>query len=261
MSLLSIILINFEVLLALTLTLWALSLALRDVSIIDIFWGLGFVVVAWTSAALASWPSTRAMLLVAMVTIWGVRLSGYLAWRNIGEAEDRRYREMRSHWGDRFPLVSLFTVFWLQAVILWVVAFPLQIGVRTTSSLGLLDALGLAVWCIGLFFEAVGDAQLARFKAEPGNEGKVFDQGLWRYTRHPNYFGDFLVWWGFYFVAASDGAWWTIFSPMLMAVLLIKVSGVTLLERSLADRKPDYQTYVRRTSAFFPWPPKSPQDG
>ena len=256
MNLLTILSINLAVLFATTLTLWLLSLALRDVSIIDIFWGLGFVVVAWLSAALAGWPSNRCLLLVAITTIWGVRLSGYLAWRNIGEKEDRRYREMRSHWGDRFPLVSLFTVFWLQAAILWVVALPLQLGVRSTESLGWLDALGLAVWSVGLFFEAVGDVQLARFKADPENEGKVFDKGLWRYTRHPNYFGDFLIWWGFYLVAAAGGYWWTIFSPVLMGVLLMKVSGVVLLEKSISDRKPQYQSYVCRTNAFFPWFPK-----
>ena len=257
MSLLAILSVNLGILFALTLALWLASLLLRDASIIDIFWGLGFVVVAWNSAVLAAWPSARSMLLVAMTTLWGVRLAGYLAWRNIGEAEDRRYRAMREYWGDRFGVVSLFTVFWLQAIVLWIVSFPLQIGTTSTTALTALDAFGLALFCIGLLFEAVGDAQLARFKSDRQNAGKVFDRGLWSYTRHPNCFGDFLAWWGLFFVAAAGGAWWTIFSPRLMAVLLMKVSGVTRLEKSLADRKPEYQAYVQRTNAFFPWFPKS----
>jgi len=221
-----------------------------------IFWGLGFVIVAWTSAVLSGWTQWRAVLIVAMATAWGLRLAIYLAWRNIGEAEDRRYRAMRDHWGERFPIVSLFTVFWLQAIVLWVVAMPLQAGVRTTSDLGPLDATGLVLWCVGLFFEAIGDWQLLRFKADPANAGRVLDSGLWRYTRHPNYFGDFLIWWGFFLVAAAGGEWWTIVSPLLMSVLLMKVSGVTLLEKSLVDRKPEYQSYVNRTSAFFTWLPR-----
>ena len=256
MSLLTIISINLSVLLALTFTLWLISLRLRDTSIIDIFWGLGFVIVAWLSASLAGWPSPRGYLLVGMTTIWGVRLAGYLAWRNWGEEEDRRYRAMRDHWGDRFGLVSLFTVFWLQAIILWVVSLPLQLGVQTVAKLNLFDAIGCFVWIAGLFFEAVGDFQLARFKSNPQNDGQVCDRGLWRYTRHPNYFGDFLVWWGYFLVAAAGGLWWTIFSPIIMAVLLMRVSGVTLLESSLTNRKPEYQSYIRRTNAFFPWFPR-----
>ena len=257
MSLPTLSMVNLGVLMLVTFGLWLLSVRLRDASIIDIFWGTGFVIVAWTSAALSEWPAARAILVVGMTTVWGLRLGIYLAWRNIGEAEDRRYRAMRDQWGKRFPVVSLFTVFWLQAVVLWLVSLPLQASAYGTDGLGLLDAVGVAVWSVGLFFESVGDLQLARFKAEPRNEGKVLDHGLWRYTRHPNYFGDFLVWWGFFLVAASGGAWWTVLSPLIMSVLLMKVSGVTLLERSLTDRKPEYEAYVKRTSAFFPWPPKN----
>jgi len=255
-DLISILLINLAAIAALTFLLWLVSLPLRDASIVDIFWGLGFVAVAWLSSTLAGFPGYRSLLVAALATIWGVRLSGYLAWRNIGHTEDRRYREMRARWGGRFPVVSLFTVFWLQALILWIVAFPLQTAAASEISLNLIDLAGVALWLIGLIFETVGDAQLARFKADPANAGRVLQSGLWRYTRHPNYFGDFLVWWGFYLVAAAGGAWWTVFSPLLMSVLLMKVSGVALLERSIAERRPEYRDYIERTNAFFPWPPR-----
>ena len=257
MSLLTILLINAGVMFALFFTLWLVSLLMKDASIIDIFWGLGFVVVAWTTALLAGWPAWRAVLVVTLTSLWGVRLSGYLGWRNWGEPEDRRYAEMRSHWGKYFGIVSLFTVFWLQATILLIVSVPLQTAIVSTSSIGWLDVLGGVLWWVGMFFEVVGDAQLARFKARPENDGEVLDEGLWRYTRHPNYFGEFVLWWGYYLVAASAGFGWTIFSPALMSFLLLKVSGVTLLEKSLVDRKPEYQAYIRRTNAFFPWWPKT----
>lgn len=246
-----------------TLTLlwivWLISLIRHDASVVDPFWGLGFVGVAWLCWSLSRAPSDRATLIVILTTIWGVRLSLFLLWRNWGHGEDRRYRKMRDHHGRRFWRVSLFTVFLLQAVILWFVALPVQVTIAQNepTSLGPLDAIGVALWCVGLYFEAVGDWQLARFSAEPANAGRVMDQGLWRYTRHPNYFGDFCVWWGLYLIATAGGAAWTVASPIVMSVLLLKVSGVALLESTIAQRRPGYREYVARTNAFFPAPPRA----
>ena len=164
---------------------------------------------------------------------------------------------MRETHGDRFPLISLFLVFGLQGVIMLVVSLPVQATATSTSSLNWIDALGVVFWLVGLSFETLGDLQLARFKANPDNRGRVMDRGLWRYTRHPNYFGDFMVWWGLFTIALAGGsAWWTIISPILMSFLLMKVSGVTLLEGSLSNRLSGYREYVQRTNAFFPWPPQ-----
>lgn len=239
--------------------LWVVSLRKRDASIVDPFWGCGFVLVAWIAWGLQSTTSWRTLLLACLITVWGLRLSLFLAWRNLGHGEDRRYAAMRAKHGPRFWWVSLLTVFLLQGCILWFVALPIQVtAVRAVpSAAGLLDLLGVAVWAAGLFFETVGDWQLARFKADPGNSGRVMDRGLWRYTRHPNYFGDFCVWWGLYLIAAAGGAVWTVGSPLLMSVLLLKVSGVTLLESTIIERRPEYAAYRLRTNAFFPGPPRA----
>ena len=201
----------------------------------------------------------RGWLLIILVTIWGLRLSLYLLWRNWGHGEDRRYAAMRQNHGPRFWWVSLFTVFLLQAIILWFVSLPIQFAAIAPGPINmtLFDVAGIAFWSVGLFFEAVGDWQLARFKSDPLNSGRVMDRGLWKYTRHPNYFGDFCIWWGIYLIAASGGAAWTIASPLLMSLLLMKVSGVTLLESTITDRRPEYADYRRRTNAFFPGPQKS----
>ena len=244
-----------------TMTLmWLISLWRRDASIVDPFWGTGFVIVVGyafiTTPTAQSIP--RCLLLAALTTIWGLRLSSYLLWRNLGHGEDRRYKAMRDHHGPRFWWVSLLTVFLLQGVILWIVSMPIQVAMFKASSspLGWYDIVGFSVWCVGLFFEAVGDWQMARFQANPNNAGYVMDRGLWRLTRHPNYFGDFCIWWGLYVVATSGGAGWTVFSPLLMSFFLLKVSGVTLLEKTITTRRPDYAAYQARTSAFFPWWPK-----
>jgi len=243
--------------------LWVVSLVKRDASIVDPFWGAGFAVVAWVAAAWHDFQGPRTLLLVGLTTAWGLRLSLHLLIRNRGEGEDYRYRAMRDKHGPRFWWVSGFTVFGLQAAIMWIVSWPIQFGGGLTTSsspgLGWLDFAGLAVWLIGFAFESVGDYQLAKFKSDAANRGRVLDSGLWRYTRHPNYFGDFCVWWGLFLVAAGGGAWWTILSPLLMSFLLIKVSGVSMLEKTISNRRPEYEAYIRRTSAFFPWPPKRPQ--
>lgn len=245
--------------LGLTTLVWLVSLVRRDASVIDVFWGLGFVLLAWLYRAQAPVESPRQTVVPVLVTIWGLRLALYILWRNWGEGEDYRYAAMREKWGSAFPLVSLPVVFWLQGVLFWLVGMPLLQVQLSPQPAGwtALDSLGAALFAVGLVFEAVGDLQLARFKADPANQGKVLDRGLWRYTRHPNYFGDAALWWGFAcFALATHGSLWTLISPLLMTFLIVKVSGVALLEKGLGDTKPKYRDYVRRTRAFFPWPPR-----
>lgn len=238
--------------------LWLVSLPLRDASIVDPFWGLGFVIVAWVAIGLNSPITARDWLMAALTTLWGMRLSLFLLWRNWGHGEDRRYRAMREANGARFWWWSLLSVFLLQAGILWFVSLPIQATIVTSDEtpLGWLEALGVIVWSVGLLFETVGDVQLASFRADPANAGGVMDRGLWRYTRHPNYFGDFCVWWGLYLVALASGAGWTVLSPLVMSFFLMKVSGVSLLEQTIGERRPKYAAYQRRTNAFFPGLPK-----
>lgn len=240
------------------LCVWAISLVMRDASIVDIAWGSGFVLVAWVSYWLSDGNSTRSLLLLVLTTIWGARLAFYLAKRNLGHGEDFRYQSMRRKHGDRFPIVSLYTVFALQGVLMWIVSLPVQLGqVRLDPSFGLLGVLGVLVWCVGMFFEAVGDAQLARFKRNPNNKGQVMDTGLWRYTRHPNYFGDSCVWWGLGLIAAESALGKiALIGPVLMTVLLVRVSGAALLDKIMLKRKPQYADYVATTSGFIPRRPK-----
>ena len=245
---------------ALMLVTWLVSLRLRNASIVDVVWGPGFAAVALQTALLSDGAPARRWLVAALALAWGLRLGLYLFWRNHGKPEDFRYQAMRRYWGPRFPWVSLATVFALQGALMFAISLPLQVAARAPepAGLGALDALGGALWLVGMFFECVGDFQLARFRADPANRGRVLDRGLWRYTRHPNYFGDFLVWWGFFALAAgTPGGLYTVVSPILMTILLRRVSGVTLLERGLAKRKPDYAAYVSRTAPFFPRRPRA----
>jgi steroid 5-alpha reductase family enzyme len=243
------------VLCALTL-LWLVSLWLRDASIVDPFWGPGFVLAALTYYLSESSRSERGALVLALVVAWALRLGVHLLRRNRREGEDPRYRAMRERHGARWAWVSLVRVFWLQGAILWIVSLPLFAAVRSTRPLGTLDLAGAAVFLVGLALETIADLQLARFRADPSSRGTVLDRGLWRYSRHPNYFGDALVWWGLWLVAAAGGGWWTVFSPVAMTYLLLRVSGVPLLEAGLRASRPGYAEYARRTSAFVPWPPK-----
>lgn len=240
----------------LMLATWVVSVIINDASIVDIVWGLGFVIVTWATypASPVDSPTDRAVLMLALVTIWGLRLTAYLAWRNIGKGEDRRYQQMRKKSPDSFWIVTLYKVFGLQALLMWVVAVPAVVTWASDTPLSWLDYVGAGIWLVGVTFETVGDIQLARFKAQPGSKGKVMDRGLWRYTRHPNYFGDFCVWWGIYLVAAAGGAWWAIFSPIVMTALLMRYSGAGLLEKTITRRRPEYEEYIRTTNAFFPGP-------
>ena len=243
---------------AVMLVTWLISVPLKNASIVDIVWGLGFVAVAWAVRWRVDGNDARQWLLVAMTTAWGLRLGGYLWWRNHGKGEDFRYQAMRRKAPERFWLLSLVRVFGVQGVVMWLVSLPVQLGqVRTTPAVGWLAGAGVVVWAVGLGFEAIGDAQLARFKANPANAGAVMDRGLWRYTRHPNYFGDACVWWGIALVAAETGLGAVgLIGAAVMTVFLRRISGVTLLEKSLVKRRPGYAEYVARTSPFIPGPPR-----
>jgi len=247
---------------ALFFTVWLLSLVLRDASVVDLIWGAGFAVLAWVAWARAPDAEPARLLLPVLSTLWGLRLSLYLTYRNWGEGEDPRYVAIRER-NQPFWLKSLWIVFGLQALLQWLIALPLQFvqrGLIADESWLTLAGLGLGglLFGAGLLCETLADFQLARFKADPANQGRVMDRGLWRYSRHPNYFGDFLVWWGLYAIALSQGApIWTVLSPLVMSGLLLKVSGVPLLESRLRETRPGYADYVERTPAFFPWKPKS----
>jgi steroid 5-alpha reductase family enzyme len=238
---------------------WLLSLALRDASVVDTLWGLGFALVAGVALAVGPGLFARRLLVLALVGAWGLRLSSHILRRNWGKGEDFRYREFREWWGKRFWWVSLFTVFLLQGVLMFVVSLPIQVAGagEVPVRLGVLEAVGALVWAVGLAFEAIGDLQLSRFTADPASKGKVMDRGLWRYTRHPNYFGDSLVWWGIGLVAlTAPWGWAALAGPALMTFLLVRVSGVAMLEKTIAQRRPGYEGYVHRTSAFVPLPPR-----
>jgi steroid 5-alpha reductase family enzyme len=243
-------------LLVLGVIAWGIATARANAGLVDIFWSL-FILLAAVICTLATTPATRGWLVLALATLWSLRLAVYLAARNWNAPEDRRYRAIRARNEPGFAWKSLYLVFGLQAVLAWLVAAPLAAAIAGTAPIGFLDFAGAAIVVFGIAWEAIADAQLASFRAGRGGTGGVMDRGLWRYSRHPNYFGEFCVWWGFYLIAASAGGWWTVFSPLLMSVLLLKVSGVGLLERDIADRRPAYRDYVRRTNAFFPSPPRS----
>lgn len=238
---------------------WLASLRKRDAGIIDAFWGPAFMLLAWLYFGLGSQTIFRQLLMPVLVSCWGLRLSFYIIWRNWGHGEDPRYAAMRAKYGSKFPWLSLIIVFWFQGLLAWIIAAPLwkvQV-VEGPPGLNWLDALGTLVFFVGLIFETSADLQLARFRANTANRGKVLDRGLWRCSRHPNYFGEALVWWGLFLVVLSTpGAWWTVLSPVLITFLLLRVSGVTLLEDSLKRSKPGYREYTERTSAFIPWFPR-----
>jgi steroid 5-alpha reductase family enzyme len=244
------------VLLAAAALTWVVSVVQRNVTIVDTLWSLLFVLAAAVYAGSVAQASPRAWLALVLTVAWGLRLAVYLTWRNWGHEEDRRYQAIRRRNEPNFALKSLWLVFGFQAVLAWVISLPLAGAIAGAAPMGGLDVAGLALWAVGMFFESVGDWQLARFKGDPANAGRVMDRGLWRYTRHPNYFGDFCVWWGLYLIALSAGAWWSIAGPLIMSVLLLRVSGVRLLESDIGQRRPAYAEYVRRTNAFFPGPRK-----
>jgi steroid 5-alpha reductase family enzyme len=244
-----------ELIITMMTALWVLSLVLKNSSIVDIFWGTGFVLINF-AAYYSSQHTIQQTLLTIIVTLWGLRLSIHIFLRNHGKPEDFRYAQWRRENGSQWWWFSFFKVFLLQGILMWIIAAPL-LAVQTVvnfSSLTAVNVAGIAVWATGFFFEAVSDYQLARFKSDSQHQGKLLNSGLWRYSRHPNYFGDTMQWWGFYILAAASGYWWTVFSPVIMTLLLLRVSGVTLLEKTMKTR-PGYEEYIRTTNAFIPWIP------
>ena len=238
--------------------LWLLSLAIKDSSIVDIFWGTGFVLVGLVYFLLTDGYGGRKLLIMVLIGLWGLRLTAHIGYRNIGKEEDFRYKNWRKKYGKDYWWFSYFLVFLNQGMFMWVVSAPLAVAQYHSgpSYFTLFDIIGVVLWSIGFFFESVGDWQLMRFKANPANEGKVMNRGLWKYTRHPNYFGDMVQWWGIYLIAVSvPGGFLTIYSPIVMTYLLIFVSGVAMLERYMR-KKPKYADYLQQTSKFFPMPPK-----
>jgi steroid 5-alpha reductase family enzyme len=253
-------LVNGLVILALFILLWLISLKLSDSSIVDIAWGSSFIVVAWLTYLLTpDGAFSRRLLVCGLVTIWGLRLSAYLLYRNWGRGEDFRYARWRRQGGTRWWWQSLFKVFLLQGLLVWVISAPLAAAQLRAypEALTWLDGLGALIWGVGFIFESLGDWQLVRFKSVSKNEDKVMDRGLWRYSRHPNYFGEAVLWWGYFLIALAAGGGQTVFSPILMTFLLIRVSGVAMLERTLKEEKPGYREYILRTSAFIPLPPRN----
>jgi steroid 5-alpha reductase family enzyme len=237
---------------------WLASLVRRDASLVDRVWSL---CIAGAGAVyffvLPPQAGLRGLGMLLLAAAWALRLSLFITWRNWGHGEDRRYRQIRARNQPNFGLKSLYLVFGLQAVLAWTVSAPLLVGMHGEGAIGALDVLGFALATFGLVFEAIADAQMARFKADGANRGQVMDRGLWRHTRHPNYFGECCVWWGLWLVAMGSAGWggaWSIVSPVLMTVLLLKVSGVSLLEKDITERRPAYRDYIARTNAFLPGP-------
>jgi steroid 5-alpha reductase family enzyme len=246
------------------LMLWLLSIRLRDMSIVDIFWGPGFAVVALVGYALSAGngvPASRRMLVTVLTVAWALRLGGYLWYRNHGKGEDPRYTAaFRNRYSTNLHLHTLFKVFLLQGALIWLISMPVQLAqyLLSPGRLGLAAAAGAVLWVVGFLFEAVSDWQLARFKADPANRGRIMDRGLWRYTRHPNYFGNSCLWWGLFLIACDNRlGLFTVFAPVLMTHFLLNVTGKRLLEKRMTRARPEYAAYVSRTSGFFPWPPRS----
>ncbi len=240
----------------LLLLTWIVSAFKRNVSIVDSTWSLMFLGMACVYVFASPQLGGRSILMLLMVSAWALRLSAYITWRNWGEGEDRRYRAIRRKHQPGFAFKSLYLVFGLQGLLAWFISMPLLAAAGSAAPLGLLDAVAVLVWVAGFGFESVADAQLAAFKARSESRGKVLDTGLWRYTRHPNYFGESLVWCGFYLLAVAAGGWWTLPAPLLMTLLLLRISGVTLLERDIGERRPAYREYAHSTNAFLPGPRK-----
>ena len=236
---------------------WLLSVIKKDVSFVDSLWSLFFLIAALIFALDAQPISVRGKLVLVLVVFWSLRLSIYITARNWRKSEDYRYQSIRANNKPGFEIKSLYIVFGLQGVLAWMVALPLLPAITSRAELYWLDLIAALLWLAGFVFEAGGDYQLSRFKARQDSKGRVLDTGLWRYTRHPNYFGDFCIWWSFFLFAVASGGWWSIASPLLMSLLLLKVSGVAMLEKTITERRPEYAEYIRRTNVFFPGPRRS----
>ena len=238
--------------LSVALITWGISLLRHDVSIVDSLWSVFILLVLVTYALNTSETGPRTALIIGMVSLWALRLSLHITVRNHGEPEDARYQAIRRKNEPHFRFKSLYIIFLFQGFLAWVICLPALAAVSGQTAPGPLDYIGIALWLIGMTFEVVGDEQLSRFRKRHGSRDQVLNTGLWRYTRHPNYFGEAALWWGIYLLALSAGAWWTIFAPALMTFLLLRVSGVAMLEKDISNRRPAYREYVRSTNAFFP---------
>jgi steroid 5-alpha reductase family enzyme len=236
---------------------WLISLYRNNVTHVDSMWSLFFVVAGFSYASQMADLNTRSLIVLSLLTLWAVRLCVYLTWRNWGPHEDHRYAAIRSNNSPGFAFKSIYIVFGLQAVLAWIVSLPLLGALNSAAPMNILDIIGIVLLCFGLVWETVADWQLSIFKANPQNKSKVLNSGVWRYSRHPNYFGESCVWWGFYLIALAAGAWWAIPSALLMTFLLLKVSGVSLLEQDISERRPQYANYIRTTNAFIPGRPKA----
>jgi len=236
---------------------FGVALLARDNSIVDIAWGPGFILVAWLTLIIGKGFEPRQVLVTTLVTIWGLRLAVHIFRRKRGGGEDFRYAKWRRDWGRWFVPRSYLQIFMLQGIFLLIISYGvILVNASASRALGALDFVGTAVWAAGFFFEAVGDAQLERFKQRPENKGRIMTAGLWRTTRHPNYFGETAMWWGIFLIAVSAPSGWTaVVSPLLITFLLLRVSGVTMLEKKYAGDS-EFAEYARRTSVFFPLPQK-----
>ena len=241
---------------------WVFSLVRNNVTHVDSMWSLFLGMAAYTYALFFYNLTPRTVLVLILVTIWAVRLCAYLTWRNWNPHEDHRYAAIRKNNEPHFWLKSIYIVFGLQAVLAWLISLPLFGAIASSASVELLpltfiDYLGAAIAAFGIIWQTAADWQLAAFKAKPENKGQVLDTGVWRYSRHPNYFGECCIWWGLYLIACAGGAWWSVLSPLLMTLLLLKVSGVALLEKDIGERRPAYANYIKNTNAFIPGLPKT----
>jgi steroid 5-alpha reductase family enzyme len=251
---------TFVAMLAFMTCVWLVSVRLRNASIVDVVWGPVFLVGAAVGLAVGPGVFERRVLVFGLVAVWAIRLAVHIGRRNAGRPEDFRYVAFREKYGpDRYWWVSLFQVFWLQAMFAWIVALPVTAAMvsPTPDGLALTDVLGALVWAVGFGFEAIGDAQLSAFKADPANAGTVMDRSLWGWTRHPNYFGEAVLWWGIGVIAIATEWWWAgLVGPAFITFLLVRVSGVAMLEKTIGSRRPGYAEYVARVPAFFPRPPR-----
>ena len=260
--------INFALLVVIMIILWLISIKIRDVSFIDAFWAYGMAVIASASFLQTETPGALAYTIWALTALWGIRLGTHLFLRWRKEGMDARYKKILGHAMDKqgmsFAKAALLRAWALQIPLLFMVCLPAQLGILLADAegLSLVSIIGAVIAVIGIGFETIGDMQLKAFKSNPANQGKVLDSGLWKYTRHPNYFGDFCAWWGIWLVAVPTGwpVWVAVIGPLFLSFTLMKWSGAPLLEKSLKKSRPDYVDYIKRTSGFFPMPPSSVAD-
>ncbi len=257
-KIIAILVINLAAVMLFEFLGWLVSLKKKNVTIADSMWGAGFIIITWLTFILGDGYLVRNVIITVPVTIWGLRLSYHITRRSIGKPEDPRYTEWRNEYGNKFPVVSLFRVFLVQGLFMWLIALSIQLAqlFPRPESLTLADYAGLGIWVIGFIIESSADRQLAHFIKDPANRGRVMRYKLWRYSRHPNYFGEATIWWGIYVICcATEYGFLTIISPMLITYTLLKITGVSLMEQTMFKGNAEYEDYKRTTSSFIPWFP------